>query len=149
MMKAIFFRWTTAGITFLSLFALVASSVFASFDIKSDVSANCDIQAGACVQALGAGSVTLEILPRPVMAMTDLTFRVTLAGVSPDGDPGIDLGMPGMTMGPNHVTLEKMPDGTYSGTGVIVRCPSGRTLWRADVSVPGTGTAAFIFDVVY
>jgi hypothetical protein len=134
------------------LLVLLISSVqvaLAASDQKADTTASCDIQAGACVQALGEGRVILEILPRPVTAMTDLTFHVSLEDLTPGGEPGIDLGMPGMSMGPNHVTLKKTPEGVYSGTGVIVRCPSGRTLWQADVTIPDAGTAAFIFDVVY
>jgi len=149
MIKAIYFRWASVGIICFSLVVLVVSSVSAAPEEDTNVSANCDIQAGACVQALGEGSVSLEILPRPVTAMTDLTFRVTLERLSTDGDPGIDLGMPGMSMGPNHVSLEKTPEGGYTGSGVIVRCPSGKSLWQADVSIPGAGTAAFLFDVVY
>lgn len=148
-MKTYSCRWAAVGITFLFLLFSVVSPASAASEKKADASANCDIQTGTCVQTLGSGSVTLEILPRPVTAMTDLTFRVTLEGLSPDGNPGIDLGMPGMSMGPNHVTLEKTPKGGYIGTGVIVRCPSGKTLWQADVSIPETGTATFVFDVVY
>jgi len=142
-------RWTAVGITFLFILFSVVNSGIAAADHKKDASANCDIQAGACVLTLEEGRVTLEILPRPVTAMTDLTFQVILENILPEGEVGIDLGMPGMSMGPNHVTLEKTPEGVYTGTGVIVRCPSGRTIWQADVSVPGTGSVAFTFDVVY
>jgi hypothetical protein len=148
-MRTGFCYWNDAVVTVLFLSALVVNPVVAVSGQEKDVSANCDIQAGACVQVLGEGRVVLEILPRPVTAMTDLTFRVRLEGLEADGAPGIDLGMPGMRMGPNHVTLEKTPDGDYAGAGVIVRCPSGRTLWQADVSIPGAGVAAFVFDVVY
>ncbi len=149
LMKANCCRWYVVCVLLLSSMILVVSAASASSKKKTDAKANCDIQAGACVQALGEGSVTLEILPRPVKAMADLTFQVTVEGVSPDGNPGIDLDMPGMSMGPNHVTMEKISDSAYSGTGVVVRCPSGRTLWQADVTIPGIGTKAFRFDVVY
>jgi hypothetical protein len=142
-------RWNTVNVIFLFLLAFMIGPGTTAHGREKDASANCDIQSGACVQALGEGSVTLEILPRPVTAMTDLTFRVRLENLNPGGAPGIDLGMPGMNMGPNHVSLEKTTAGDYAGTGVIVRCPSGRTLWQADVTVPGAGAAVFIFDVVY
>jgi hypothetical protein len=112
-------------------------------------SANCDIQTAACTQPLGEGTVTLDILPRPVKAMRDLTFQVILKNLSVTSQPTIDLGMPGMAMGPNQVVLHQNVDGAYTGIGVIVRCPSGRTLWEAKVTVPGTGTAAFTFNVIY
>jgi hypothetical protein len=52
-------------------------------------------------------------------------------------------------MGPNQVTMKKVADLIYQGKGVIVRCPSGKTIWEAKVTVPDVGRARFIFDVVY
>lgn len=109
----------------------------------------CNIHEGTCSQKLGERTVALEISPRPVKAMADLTFRVTVTGPPLSGAPHIDLDMPGMDMGPNRVKMEKTGEKTYTGKGVIVRCPSGKTTWRAAVTVPETGTAGFVFDVVY
>ncbi len=109
----------------------------------------CNIHQGTCSLQLAGRTVALEISPRPVKAMADLTFRVTVSGSPLSGTPHIDLGMPGMEMGPNRVNMEKAGENTYTGKGVIVRCPSGKTTWRAAVTVPETGTAAFVFDVVY
>jgi hypothetical protein len=110
---------------------------------------DCAIQSGPCTKSLADGTVTLDITPRPVRAMHDLTFTVTFSGLKPAHDPLIDLGMPGMTMGPNRVVLKRAGDNTYQGTGVIVRCPSGRRTWKAIVTVPDKGSAEFVFDVVY
>jgi hypothetical protein len=117
---------------------------------QGDTSAvDCAIQSGPCTKSLADGTVTLDITPRPVRAMQDLTFTVTFSRVKPAHDPFIDLGMPGMIMGPNRVVLNRAGDNTYQGTGVIVRCPSGRRTWKATVSVPDKGSAEFVFDVVY
>ncbi|MCF8105763.1 MAG: hypothetical protein K9K64_09785 [Desulfohalobiaceae bacterium] len=111
---------------------------------------NCSIQEGACTQKIRDGYVQLDIQPKPVKAMQDLLFRVSLQEPGRlDGPPFIDLGMPGMKMGPNRVRLEKAGPGLFEGRGVIVRCPSGKTVWRAEVRLPGLGTAEFVFDVVY
>ena len=111
---------------------------------------NCAIQEGACTQNIQETRVQLDILPRPVKAMQDLLFRVSLQETGRlDGLPVIALGMPGMEMGPNRVRLEKAGPGLFEGRGVIVRCPSGKTVWRAEVILPGLGTAEFVFDVVY
>ena len=111
--------------------------------------ANCDIHAGPCTIAIKSGAVTLAIDPKPVTAMQDLKFRVTLKDLTPEALPYIDLGMPGMKMGPNRVELKQERPGLYRGRGVIVRCQSGKRLWEANVIVPGAGQAAFRFDVVY
>ncbi|MBS3756848.1 MAG: hypothetical protein KGY56_14205 [Desulfobacterales bacterium] len=127
------------------LFAVCSGSAASAKKAQTE----CNIHEGACSLQLTGRTVALEISPRPVRAMADLTFRVTVSGPPLSGTPHIDLGMPGMEMGPNRVNMEKTGENTYTGNGVIVRCPSGKTTWRAAVTVPETGTAAFVFDVVY
>jgi len=93
--------------------------------------------------------VTLDISPKPVTAMQDLTFTVTVSeGCSPVPTM-IDLSMPGMVMGENRVSLKKIGENTFRGTGIIVRCPSGRKTWQASILMPKLGSVDFIFDVVY
>ena len=112
---------------------------------------NCDIHHGICTKSLSGCTITLEVNPKPVKAMTDLLFRVTLSGNVPANanPPYIDLGMPGMNMGPNRVILKSTGPGAYEGRGIIVRCPSGRKIWRATVKFPNIGQAEFIFHVIY
>jgi len=111
---------------------------------------NCAIQDGPCIQEVNGHRVTLEVLPRPVKAMQDLIFKVSI-----DGDvmlsklPHIDLNMPAMNMGRNRVSLKSKEKNSYEGSGVIVRCKSGHRIWRATVNLPGMGKADFIFHVIY
>jgi hypothetical protein len=81
--------------------------------------------------------------------MRELTFTVTVAGEHTGGTPYIDLGMPGMNMGRNRVVLTPLGETTFRGEGIIVRCPSGSRTWTATVTLPGTGSVEFVFDVVY
>jgi nitrogen fixation protein FixH len=138
----------------------------------------CDLGAGPCAAPLaGGGQVTLELEPRPLRTMKDLAVRARLsstgagrsgsassslypAGGEGRGD-GADAGagvkvsvsftMPGMEMGRNEVALEPGPDG-FAGKAVLVRCPSGRKQWAADVAVSRGGAAPeiarFPFTVV-
>jgi len=124
---------------------------------------DCDISAGRCERVLEAAGVrvTLEIEPRPVRSMKDLTFTVSAwrGGVPvnlPPKDWGaeIALAMPGMYMGENRIHLAALGPGAFRGRGVIVRCPSGRRTWSAEVTLrrrePATAAplvAAFTFDV--
>lgn len=117
--------------------------------VSAEVRTNCDMHNGACRQPLGDRTIELEITPRPVTAMQELVFNLTVTGPPLEKPPYIDLGMPGMKMGPNRVVLEKTAKTTYTGKGVIVRCPSGKRVWEATVTVPGSGKSSFIFDVVY
>ena len=110
---------------------------------------NCDAHKGVCSQSSGDLTVSLEINPRPVKAMQDLVFKVSIEGASPAKQPHIDLGMPAMKMGPNQVKLKSTGPGTYEGTGVIVRCKSGKRTWFANVIVHDAGEVKFVFDVIY
>ena len=112
---------------------------------------NCDLHDEACIHRVDDTDIILEVTPRPVQAMKDLVFTVTLSGSdeSPQFPPYIDLGMPGMDMGPNRVKMKPVGKNVYEGKGVIVKCPSGHRVWRATVTVPDMGKAEFVFDVIY
>jgi len=120
-----------------------------SAETKSQDPKNCNIQGGSCTLDLSGHKVTLDILPKPVEALKDLTFRVRLTGGQLSSLPYIDLGMPGMKMGPNRVVLKEVGEGIYEGAGVIVRCSSGRRTWRATITFSDLGEVKFIFDVIY
>jgi hypothetical protein len=117
---------------------------------------NCDIQLGPCTKVKDTLTVTLDIFPKPVKAMKELTFRLTFDGRELPDNPYIDLGMPGMAMGPNRVLMKRVGNNTsrvgnntYEGQGVIVRCPSGQRTWKASVILPDAGAIDFVFDVIY
>ena len=135
--------WTAMLFFFLIILPITAKATDHSKMI------NCDIHHGTCTQKLQSTDVILDISPKPVKAMTDLTFTITLTGKQGISEPFIDLGMPGMKMGPNRVFLKPNGKGVYSGTGTIVRCPSGKRIWKATVTVPDEGSVEFIFDVIY
>lgn len=121
----------------------------ASSTESKPVRIDCDVHAGPCSANISGTKVSLEIDPKPVKAMKDLTFTVTFEGEKPVTNPYIDLGMPGMNMGRNRVILKPAGELVYRGEGVIVRCPSGRRTWKAKVTVPEVGVVEFVFDVIY
>ena len=131
-----------AGVILATL--LVCSAWIFPAEQKPD----CDIHAGACTKKAASTSVTLEISPRPVRHMQELLFSVTLkpCGTMPD-TLMLDLSMPGMDMGKNQVTLLKKNNCLYQGKGIIVKCKSGRKLWKATVLSAKLGNPAFTFDV--
>jgi hypothetical protein len=140
----------------LSLGALTLLTVAAACSAdNAKERADCDIQRGPCVRMAGAGTeVTFAIAPRPVKAMAELLFTVTVTqnGRPVSGaDVTLDLTMPGMIMGRNSPRLVPGKDGRYVGRGVIIRCPSGKKVWKAEIMVhsrQGTDTASFIFEVI-
>ncbi|MGB5195820.1 MAG: FixH family protein [Candidatus Deferrimicrobium sp.] len=103
--------------------------------------------AGVLRGVLGGREVLLSIAPWPPRAMRELDFTVTLPGYAGKDSPYVELSMEGMEMGRNRVDLSRGTDGRYRGTGVIVRCPSGRRDWEATVTAPGAGKAVFLFAV--
>jgi hypothetical protein len=103
--------------------------------------ARCDLATGPCTRALpGGGEVTLEIGPRPLRTMAALDVRAELSGAAPAGsdDVAVAFSMVGMEMGENEVRLARA-DRAFAGTAVLVRCPSGRKDWVAEVRVAPAG----------
>jgi hypothetical protein len=126
----------------------VADTIFAR-DSTTGQLVNCDIQHQPCIQQVSGTSVLFDIQPKPVKAMKNLIFEVKVKDMDLAEPPVIDLGMPGMEMGPNHVKMKMIAAGVYQGTGIIVRCPSGKTIWQANINLPGKGSVNFIFNVIY
>jgi hypothetical protein len=81
----------------------------------------CDVHAGPCKATLKGSQLSLDVEPKPVRAMQDLTFTITFSGAKPGAAPYIDLTMPGMNMGRNRVILEPAGEAVFQGKGVIVR----------------------------
>ncbi len=105
---------------------------------------NCAIHEGSCVMLTDTGGYTVvfDMRPKPVRSMKESRIIVRLArdGV-PVTDAGVqvNLSMPGMIMAPNLTPLMPAADGSYTGQGAIIRCPSGRKTWRARVTIsPGS-----------
>jgi len=113
----------------------------------------CDPGAAPCTALLsGGGEAVLTLAPAPIRTMADLSARVQLRGVpADDARVRLSFAMPGMDMGPNVRTLAPAGAGTFEGKAVLVRCPSGRKGWLAEVTVEAPGaparTARFAFAV--
>jgi hypothetical protein len=131
----------------ISLLFLITMTSVTIPEAHSQTKINCDLSHHPCIQSLPECTVTLDINPKPVTAMQDLTFKITLSGKQLEAHPYIDLGMPGMDMGPNRILLKPVGHGVYEGVGVIVRCPSGGRVWKALVTIPDLGKAEFIFEI--
>lgn len=107
----------------------------------------CDIHAGPCEAMVNGRRIRLDIRPKPVRSMRELVFELELDGHPAAPPPYIDLDMPAMHMGYNRVYLSPGGGGTFTGTGVIVKCPSGLTTWQADVHLSDSESVTFVFDV--
>ena len=146
------------GKVLLAFFFLASCIVSRAITVEGtpNTLTNCDIQLGPCTKVKDTLTVTLDIFPKPVKAMKELTFRLTFDGRELPDNPYIDLNMPGMAMGPNRVLMKRVGNNTsrvgnntYEGQGVIVRCPSGQRTWKASVIIPDAGVIDFVFDVIY
>ncbi len=122
--------------------------LLATVSIRIAAAADCNFSEGPCTKIAGNRTVTLDIYPKPPKAMQELTFMLTVTPCASLPETlVIDLGMPGMVMGRNQVVLKKTNPCTWKGTGIIVRCMSGRTLWQATILSGELNNTAFTFDV--
>jgi hypothetical protein len=110
---------------------------------------NCSFEQGPCHLSISDQDIRFDITPKPVQAMSELRFTITLPEGLDLDDTGfyLDLDMPGMKMGNNQVHMKEISKGLYEGTGTIVRCPSGRKIWRATAIIPKLEKIQFIFKV--
>ncbi|NTV06293.1 MAG: hypothetical protein HGA59_07285 [Chlorobiaceae bacterium] len=139
------FRHTIAT---LGLFTVLlnSNSIFTGALIAKE--RECNIHQGPCTITTGSRSFTLNIEPKPVSAMKELTFSVTVTPCNKLPDTLLlDLSMPGMQMGKNQVTLVRKSGCIYEGKGIIVRCMSGRTLWQVTILSDELKNPAFTFNV--
>jgi hypothetical protein len=79
--------------------------------------------------------------------MKELLFSVTVKSTKIKAPLLLVLSMPGMYMGRNEVVLKQGPDGTFTGRGIIPRCPAGKKLWQADIEFPGDVRVSYRFHV--
>jgi hypothetical protein len=133
----------------LSIGIVLLILLFPAFCLSQDKDqADCRIQEGPCTKVAGSRTVTLDIRPKPVRPMAELDFTVT---VTPAGSlPGkliLELTMPGMYMGGNRVELQRSGTDRYTGRGALVRCRSGRKLWKATLLTPDGLNPSFTFNV--
>ena len=110
---------------------------------------DCDINMAACKKNSRGAEIMFDITPKPVKAMRELTFTVTLKNSAASGKIIVALGMPDMYMGENKVVLKRSEKDTYSGKGIIPKCSSGMRLWRATVETPEGKKADFLFSINY
>lgn len=107
---------------------------------RVEVREACDLGAGPCTRPLpGGGEVELELGPRPLETMQALEVSLGLRGVPEPARVSLSFSMRGMDMGENRPALAPAGPGRFLGKAVLVRCPSGRKEWVADVSVSAPG----------
>lgn len=116
--------------------------------------ATCTLGGAPCAAGTGGTALALDLGPRPLRGLSEVAASVQ---VLRDGTPvdgarvEVELSMPGMYMGENRVGLAPAGPGRYAGKAVLVRCPSGRRDWVADVTAHlpagGEARARFPFEV--
>ena len=136
------------GGLFVAFLLLIGATIYISYRSWDGLADRPDSRTVGVLRSAAVGwEVVLRISPWPPPAMREVDFTVSLAGYAGEAAPYIDLSMAGMEMGRNRVDLSRGADGLYRGTGVFVRCPSGRRDWEATVTAPGAGKAVFHVDV--
>ncbi len=111
--------------------------------------ADCDLSRGVCVKELSHYKVVFYTEPAPPEALKETVFNLEITPPVEAERIVMELTMPGMYMGENTVELRKTGGGKYKGKGIIVKCPSGSTLWQADFLIPEAGRVGYRFHVIY
>lgn len=122
----------------VKIFSLFFLMFFMCANVYAEV--DCQINDGPCVKHIPDDKVQVvfDINPKPVKFMEELIYRVSLTQGSKhitDAKIRMELGMPGMFMGRNTPVIRHVKDGVYEGKGIVPRCPSGKKVWRALISI--------------
>ncbi|WP_323002217.1 hypothetical protein [Denitromonas sp.] len=111
--------------------------------------AACDLNAGACTEALPNGStVRFTIGPQPIPVMEDLTLQARFTGETPD-HVMVDLNGTTMKMAANQPQLLPVGTGDFEGKTALSVCITGAMQWQALLSVDYGRTRyllPFVFD---
>ncbi len=126
------------------LFLLISCS-----NKSNNILPDCDINSGPCIKYYKGKEISLDIEPKPIKAMKPLYFRVKLKNYNEVQSMIIDLSMPEMTMGFNHVKMKNTGSDIFEGPGIIPVCPTGKKLWKVRVIIDGQKKAEFLFNVQY
>jgi hypothetical protein len=123
---------------------------------RPETTSDAGIDSMPCLKNIGEGlTASFDINPKPVKTMSEVYFIAVLKkGEAPvtGATVTLDLSMPGMYMPANRISLSRKGEGIYEGKGVIVRCPSGRNVWRAEMVIEREGeepvSAVYAFRVL-
>ncbi len=117
---------------------------FLNGEVKfSEMSKECDLHKSSCsVEVENFGKVSLEIMPKDIPLMKELTFVVTS---SKDVDSfDLNIFATNMNMGYHKFKLKKIAPNRYEAKGTLPTCVVGGMIWRAEVVNSNHG-AVFIF----
>ena len=97
--------------------------------------ASCQLETAPCRYGLpGGGSVTLNLLPRPLQAVVPMSVDIQLEGV--EGiSAGVDFAGVDMNMGFNLVPLGKHDSTHFAGQASLPICISGKMRWIATLQL--------------
>ena len=132
--------WSRGG---RSLGAVLLAFALATFAGAETTASTEDLNQGPVTKELDGGLVVqFEIFPRPIPAMKQLEFALTLTrdGKAVEGaEVSLEFTMPAMYMGKNSPTLVEVSPGRFEGKGLIVRCMSGDKRWLATIVIKEAG----------
>lgn len=95
----------------------------------------CDLHQTSCTIILKDGTkFTLDITPKDIPLMEELTFNVTSSKEDFD-DLKIRIYSTNMLMGNFVLTLENLGNGKYQAKGILPTCPVGGMKWNADIEI--------------
>lgn len=108
--------------------------------------ASCRLHRGLCSVALPAGSIEVEISPRPVPVLQPLTVDIRTVGFEPQRID-VDFAGVGMAMGLNRPQAGQVTHGRYRAHATLPVCVSGGMEWemRLLIDMPEHGQVVVPF----
>ena len=127
------------GALTLLVFALIAAAAFQgariwqsarATPVRVEPTADCDLRAGPCRQALAGGSVTFSISPVEIPLMKPLKLAVITEGLAPESMV-VEIRGLNMEMGLNRTQLTPIGGGSWAGETILPVCSQRQMEWEA------------------
>ena len=148
MNKTLFIQLLVIGSIVGAYFLIDFNSLYKSFEKEVQYTvqdSSCDLHKSACSVKVDNKEFTLEVFPKEIPLMKNLTFQLKTDEKNFD-EKTINIYATNMFMGYFHLNFKKVQDGLYEAVGTLPTCPVGNMQWNADVALEDAKGARFQFQ---
>lgn len=124
------------------------NAIYKSFEKEAEYTlqdTSCDLRKSACVIKMDNKEFNLEVFPKDIPLMKNLTFRLKTDAKN-FNEKSLNIYATNMFMGYFNLKFKKVSQGVYEAKGMLPTCSVGNMQWNADLIVSDGKGARFQFQ---